>query len=278
MQSRECPDRTGILKCSKFDQVGASRLDQADRAQYFHALRALGPVVKLTERNNPELGSYFLTRRDDILQAARDPDTFAQDWGTMRLVTASGKPIQAVPMSCRPEEHPRFASLLHRLFAPGSVNPYEAPIRTQAAALIDAIAPMGRTDAVGVAHLWPCQAFWAAMGLPLEHCTARMVDLMYAVTQWDVSSQVELLGLLAEMIVEGSLNSPRPPGLLWRLLDDLEAGDFTIDEIIAVLLTVFGGATLGVKIGVSYALWRLARYPRLRAQLRGNPQQIEAFV
>ena len=73
-----------------------SPLFAADRGAYWESLRSLGPVVKVAGAN-----VYYLTRRDDILQAARDPYTFSSSWPALPVVNASGDPLPRVPYRAR---------------------------------------------------------------------------------------------------------------------------------------------------------------------------------
>ena len=248
-----------------------SPLFAADRGAYWESLRSLGPVVKVAGAN-----VYYLTRRDDILQAARDPYTFSSSWPALPVVNASGDPLPRVPLSCPPREHLRYARILHRLFAPSVLAPYEHAVRERAEVLIDAVAPTGRCDVTGaIAYIWPSQAFLTVMGVPVDH-PAGVAGWMQEGSHNDGDSQFGLLNWLAATIAEHF--DRRPPGLLWRLLEDLDAGNFTTDEMLGLLVTLFISATAGVTDALGHALWRLARHPRLRTQLRGDLKQIEAFV
>src|ERR1700734_3763012 len=102
----------------------------ADRAAYWHQLRELGPVVKI-DTGDPTLHGYYLTRRDDVLAALLDPQTFASPPKTF-AINLFGAPLRQVPLSCgTAAEHSRFARVLHPLFSPRALAPFAPELRAR---------------------------------------------------------------------------------------------------------------------------------------------------
>jgi cytochrome P450 len=248
-----------------------------------------GPVTTTTEavyqeswrgaasvaRVDPVTGraGYCITRSADVLAALRDPEIFALRRYTFAS-TASGKRIRHLPQSCEPSDHERFARVLHPLFSPRALAPYEPLLRAQAAALVEGIAPKGACEAtVAVGEQYPCQALLTVLGLPPDDKT---LGLMKAVLTGDEYPLIEHLLTQAHQL---ALASSRPlPGILWRMFDSLEDGSLTEDELIGVLLSIFLAGTETVSSTIWFALLHLARDAQLRATLRAKPEDIPVFV
>ncbi|CPR08844.1 P450 heme-thiolate protein [Mycobacterium bohemicum DSM 44277] len=242
-------------------------------------MRELGPVVKV-DTGEPALRGYFLTRRDDVRAALLDPDTFVSPPKTFKLAWG-GVPLPQVPLSCgTPEEHARFARVLHPLFSPKALAPYAPALRAQAAALIDPIAAKGQCDATRLADNYACQAMCTVCGMPGK----RPARLIQAAVIGDSTGAAELalLKWLNSQLGAAMADPQRPPGVLWPLLEGLE-GDHDLSlsrfEVTAVILLLFSVAGIEmVSAAISFTLLRLARDTQLQARLREDPAQIPAFL
>lgn len=242
----------------------------ADRGEFWKSLRSLGPVVRINPVINPANAGYYITHRDDVLAALRDPETFASREYTFR-VTLFGKALRQVPLSAGPNEHERFARALYPLFSPRAVAPYRAVVRAQAAALVEAIAPRGACDAVvDLGHKYPIGVLLTVCGLPPDDIT----DLVRA------DDKLPLLTHLLATADKYARHPQRPSGVVWRLFDGLARDNFPLDEpeVLGVLLGLFTAGFAGVSATVWHALLHLARDAQLRARLGADPQQIPAFA
>jgi cytochrome P450 len=251
----------------------------ADRAAYWRQLRALGPVVKI-DMGKPELRGYYLTRRDDVRAALRDPDTFVSPPKTFKLALG-GVPLPQAPLSIgTPSEHARFASVLHPLFSPKGLAPYAPALRAQAATLIDTVAAKGQCDATNVIDNYACQAMCTVCGMPGKR-PARLIQAA-VVGDSNGAAELALLNWLNSQLGAQMGNPRRPPGILWPLVDGLAGDDdFPLSrfEVTAVILLLFSVAGIEmIAAATSFTLLHLARDPRLQAQLREDPAQVPAFV
>ena len=144
----------------------------ADRAAYWRHLRELGPVVKI-DTGDPTLHGYYLTRRDDVRAALLDPETFMSPPKTF-AIQLFGAPLPQVPLSCGTRtEHARFGSVLHPLFSPRALAPFDDDLRSRAAKLIDKVAPRRQCDAAEIADTYASQALFLVCGLPPEDTRAH---------------------------------------------------------------------------------------------------------
>jgi len=253
----------------------------ADRSAYWRHLRELGPVVEITV-GDPLLRGYYLTRRDDVRAALLDPHTFASPPKTF-AVNLFGAPLPQVPLSCAtPSEHARFGRVLHPLFSPKGLAPFDPALRGRAATLIDVTAAQGACEATDVADTYARQALFTVCGLPPDHARAARLTRAAVVGDSTGAAQLELVKWLNSSLDAGLSNPRRPPGILWPLLEGLAGDDdFPLSkvEVISVILLLFSVAGIEmVAAAISFALLHLARDPHLQARLREDPAQIPAFV
>ncbi len=253
----------------------------ADRAAYWHHLRELGPVVKI-DTGDPTLHGYYLTRRDDVLAALLDPQTFASPPKTF-AINLFGAPLRQVPLSCATAaEHSRFGRVLHPLFSPRALAPFAPELRARAAKLIDTVAARRQCDAVSVADTYASQALFLVCGLPPEDRRAAEMAQAAVIGDTTGTAQLELITWLNTSLDAGLRDPERPPGILWPLMERL-AGDkdfpLTRVDVASVILLLFSVAGIEmVASAISFALLHLARDPQLRAQLREYPAQIPVFA
>ena len=253
----------------------------ADRAAYWRHLRELGPVVKI-DTGDPTLHGYYLTRRDDVRAALLDPQTFTSPPKTF-AIHLFGAPLPQVPLSCGTrEEHARFGSVLHPLFSPRALAPFDGDLRSRAAKLIDSVAGRRQCDAVSIADTYASQALFLVCGLPPEDRRAAEMAQAAVVGDTTGTAQLDLIKWLNNSFDAGLRNPERPPGILWPIMERLAGEkDFPLTrvEVASVILLLFSVAGIEmVASAISFALLHLARDPQLRAQLREDPAQIPVFA
>lgn len=216
-------------------------------------------------------GYYAVTRRDDVAAALRDPATFASARKPITPAGGGRKPLPIpVPIAYDPPEHTRYRRILQPFFSSRAADEILPALREQASALIGAIAPAGRCEAIGeIADPFPFATLTTICGLPPDDRDklAALSDV-----DWDRpgSPGSELFAYLADAI-----GRHERPALAAQLL----AGDdpFTEEEVLGFygLLCL---AQDGMQGAIGSALLHLARNPRLRSVLRADPDQFGAFV
>lgn len=243
-----------------------------DRGEGWSMLRGLGPVLYGD-------GWYYLTRRDDVLAALRDPAVFSSRIAYDDMIS----PVPLVPLGFDPPEHTRYRRILHSYFSPQKLNSLLPSLQAQAIDIIDTIA--GREQCEVMADLatpYPSQVFLTLFGLPLED-RERLIAWKDAIiafslttdpTSVDLTPAVELYTYLTEA-VQTQRDRARA-GVLSELLhgdeplSDNEAVGLSLVFVLAGLDTVT--STIGA------TMLELARRPELRASLRNDPDDIAAFV
>lgn len=244
----------------------------ADRGVGWQTVRDAGRVVYID-------GWYYLSHRDDVLAALRNPELFS----SKKAFDVLGSPIPLVPISFDPPEHTRFRKILQPFFSPHTLKEMLPSLQKQALDIVDEIAKKGECEVVAdVAIPYPSQVFLTLFGLPLED-RDRLIgwkDSVIALAESpsldgvDLTPAMELLAYLTEAVNERRAN-PGPD-----ILSQVLSGDDPLDDAevmgLSFLFVLAGLDT--VTAAMSSALLELARNPELRAKLRDEPDQMSVFV
>lgn len=273
-----------------------------DRGAYWARRRGLGRVVEVPleaagdgrpagasawcaldpRKLAPHYG-YDVTRRDDVLAALHDPETFVWDVGELGVVGGDGCPIEGVPASFGPAEHARFARQLRGLFTTKSLAPFGDGLRAHARSLIAAVVPAGRCDFAyhDVSRLFHWGAWLEVCGIGAEHASA-----MHAVMRVDVNGQpwtaatddVRQHRILDFFITRLAAGYRRRPGILWDLMDSVDTADsLTMNQFFGFILFCTA-ASPNVFDTLPFAIMRLASDAELRRRLCENPDLVGLFV
>jgi cytochrome P450 len=242
----------------------------ADRGAGWKVLRDAGPVVFMN-------GYYYITRREDVLAALRNPEIFS----SRLALQPPGSPIPVLPLAFDPPEHTRYRRILQPFFSPHGLSKSRPVLVRHAADMIDAIAAQGECEAMkDLARLYPFQVFLDLYGLPLQDRDRLIAwkddvigDKPY-LTEADAASARNLYEYLTD-VIQRRREHPGTDMLSAVMTGD---GNFTDLELLGMshLLILAGLDTVTAAIG--FALLELARRPQLRAQLRGNLRQIRVFI
>ncbi len=242
----------------------------ADRGVGWKTLRDAGPVVFMN-------GFYYLTRREDVLTALRNPKVFS----SRLALQPPGSPLPVVPLAFDPPEHTRYRKILQPYFSPHALSKSLPVLHRHAADMIEAIAGRGECEVMAdLASLYPFQVFLDLYGLPLEDRDRLIAwkDAVIAdkpgVTDADLAPGRELFGYLADAINQRR----QKPGA--DMLSQVMTGEGGFDDLellgMSHLLILAGLDTVTAAIG--FSLLELARRPQLRVGLRDNPKQTRAFI
>ncbi|OBI19256.1 cytochrome P450 [Mycobacterium sp. E2497] len=244
----------------------------ADRGVGWKTVRDAGPVVYMD-------GWYYLTRREDVLTALRDPGTFS----SKKAFDELGSPLPLVPISFDPPEHTRFRKILQPFFSPHTLKGMLPSLQKQAISIVDAAAGKHECDVMAdIAIPYPSQVFLTLFGLPLQDRDRLIAwkDNVIALSELpsmegaDLAPALELVTYVSEAINERRQN----PGN--DLLSQVLTGDDPLDDAEAIglsfLFVLAGLDTVTASMG--FALLELARNPKLRRTLRDNPDEIRVFV
>ncbi|WP_301149072.1 cytochrome P450 [Mycobacterium simiae] len=241
-----------------------------DRGVGWKVLRDAGPVVFMN-------GFYYLTRREDVLAALRNPKVFS----SRLALQPPGYPLPVVPLAFDPPEHTRYRKILQPYFSPHALSQSRPVLERHAADMIGAFAGRGHCEVMAeFARLYPFQVFLDLYGLPLEDrdMLIEWKDAVIAdkpnLSQEDLAKGIALLNYLGDVIAARRQN----PGsdMLSKVMTG--EGNFSDLELLGMshLLILAGLDTVTAAIG--YAIYELARRPELRDMLRDNPRQTRVFI
>ncbi|BBX27090.1 cytochrome P450 [Mycolicibacterium alvei] len=260
------------------ETLGAPELSYAtlpmatDRSTGWKTLRDAGPVVFVD-------GWFYLTHRDDVLAALRNPELFS----SKKAFDVLGSPLPLVPISFDPPEHTRFRKMLQPFFSPHTLAEMLPSLQKQAIDIIDSAAAKEVCEVVtDIAIPYPSQVFLTLFGLPLED-RDRLIGWKDAVIALadspsldgaDLTPALELFAYLTEAINERRANPGRD------ILSQVITGEDPLDDAEAIGLSylfVLAGLDT-VTAAMTAALLELACNPGLRSTLRADPDQIGVFV
>jgi cytochrome P450 len=241
-----------------------------DRGVGWRTLRDAGPVVFMN-------GYYYLTRREDVLAALRNPRVFSNS-----VLQPPGNPLPMLPLAFDPPQHTYYRKILQPYFSPYALGKSRSVLQSHATEMIGAVAGRGECEAMAdFARLYPFQAFLDLYGLPLEDRDRliawkdAIIGAKPSVTRAELEEgQLALLEYLSKAVQQRRQN----PGS--DMLSQLMIGEsaFTDIELLGMshLLILAGLDTVTAIIG--FCLLALARSPQLTAELRDNPRQIRVFI
>lgn len=243
-----------------------------DRGVGWAALRELGPVVRGD-------GWYYLTHREDVLDALRNPAVFSSGIAYDDMIS----PVPLVPLGFDPPEHTRYRRILHQFFSPQTLNALLPSLQAQAVDIIDGIAEQDTCEVMAeLATPYPSQVFLTLFGLPLED-RDRLVGWKDAIIAFsltddpssvDLTPAVEMFTYLTEAVAQQ--RNQRRAGILSDLLHAEEP--LTDDEAVglSMVFVLAGLDTVTSTIGATMV--ELARRPELRAALRDDADAVAVFV
>lgn len=246
----------------------------ADRRAGWAKLRDLGPVLQGD-------GWYYLTNRDDVLAALRNPEVFS----STRAFDGMVSDVPLVPLAFDAPEHTRYGRILHPFFSPHALGTALPSLQGQAAEIIADIAQRDECEVMAdLATPYPSQVFLTLFGLPLEDRDKliawknAIIDLGLGLernpAKVDLIPAAQLFGYLTEA-VDAQRRQPRD-GILSRLLH----GDDALTDAEALGLSfVFILAGLDtVTSAIGTDMLELARRPDLCEDLRHNPDRVAQFI
>jgi cytochrome P450 len=243
-----------------------------DRGRGWAVVREAGSVVKMGD-------FYYVTRREDVVDALRRPELFS----SKKAFDILGSPIPLVPISFDPPDHTRYRKILQPFFSPRTLGAMLPSLQQQIEELIDDLAAAGECEAVsGIAEPYPSQVFLTLFGLPVADRDRLMVwkDAVIALADSpnlegvDLTPALELFTYLNETIAARR----KDPGE--DILSQLITGEEALNDQDAIglsfLFVLAGLDTVTASIG--FALHELARDPELRRSLVADPERIPEFV
>lgn len=234
-------------------------------------------------------GYWYVTRYDDVVEAAGDWRTFTSAVpGTLLIPSGVQRDFAFLPLEYDPPEHTLYRELVAPVFAPRRVNEFAPQIRVIADALLDPLLDAGGGDvATDFAAPLTTGALALFIGLP-DDDRSRWVDLVRRSFEGSVRDPQDaaLAGAEFRAYIDGLITARRADrghDLISLLLDsEVEGHSLTDDQIRGFVMLVLVAGHETTASSLSYALWHLATHPddleHLRADHARLPAAIEEFI
>lgn len=267
-------DSRQTVQRSSFPTVDWCSLPMAkDRGAGWEVMRNAGPVVEID-------GWFYLTQRQEVLFALRNPELFS----SQKIYDNLGSPLPLIPLGIDPPAHTRYRHLLQPFFSPKSLSTLLPSLQRQAVDLMDRATQGQECEAMSeIAVPYPSQVFLTLFGLPVEDrdrlihwkdVSIGMSETNKQPDEADLTSAMEFLGYLHEAVA-GKRAYPAED-ILSQLLTGEDALDDTEALGLCFLFVLAGLDTVTSAIG--FSLLALARDPQLRAKLIEDPTQVRVFI
>lgn len=230
-----------ILPDDAPDVVAAERAywERAERRPMFDLLRERAPVLM-------HKGEYWITGRDEVLAALRNP--------------AFVKP---------PPGPAPYRRAINSVLTPRAVAAMEGPLREQARVTVAGVAARGRCEAMSeIAHPFHARALLAFLGLPV-YAWMWLIEKMSALDENPAEPvpRAELLYFL---------NAHYRRGRLAQLLGG--DGGLSRDDVLGCHIPLLFAGFTSTPSAIGWCLYALAASRRLQAELRDDPARIPAFI
>ena len=234
----------------------------ADRGIGWKVLRDAGPVVFMN-------GAYYLTSREDVLAALRQPNLFSAHLA----LQPPGSPVPVLPSAFDPPEHTHYRAILQPYFSPQALTEFRPVMTRHAVEMIaDLAGRRGCEVMADFGRLYPYQVFMDLFGLPLEDR-----DSVIGWKDAAVAGNSEGSALF-DYFIDAIQQRRHSPG--HDMLSQVITGPGNLDDLellgMSHLLVLSGLDTVAAAIG--FSLLELARRWELRKVLRDDPEQTRFFV
>lgn len=257
-----------------------------DSPPVFDAMRADDPV-----HFSPQLGSWVITRYDDVCSMLRDPRlSVVEELKRMETMSAADQaaltPLRRIFLAwgnrAAPEAHGRFIKLLKRYFTPSYVEAQRPRIETILGGLIDAAVARGAMDVVNdVAHPMAMTLMAQILELPADpasvatylRCSHQISQLLEMGERQQLFNCQSGMVELSEMLLPHVERRRREPGtdLLGAFFEaDPEGRDYTDEYVVAqiIMFLVVGYHTTANQL--CNGLQSLFEHPEQREKLSAD--------
>lgn len=250
------------------------------------------PVLARLRRDAPVArddrhGFWALTRHRDVHEVSRDNETFVSGYGVNYAhFVPEPLPVPGSLLSCDPPAHTRYRKILWEAFTPARIRALEGPIRTRAAALLEAVEPGRVVEWVtAVSVPYPIVVLADLMGLPADdwRTYAEWMDAAVRTNNPNASDADrrvvdEMRAFLLQAVAERA--GTGAPGVV-SMVADHRAPDgtrLTAREQLMFLLQLFIAGNETTRNTVTGGLVALAEHPDQWAALRADRSLIDPAI
>ena len=281
-------------------QIDLNTLDLADPAvwaagppyELFARLQREAPVHHSPQRSAPEEGGFWsITRFDDVRAVSRDHRTFSSEQRGIFHFDDIGVPldIQRLQLiSMDPPRHDRLKALVIKAFTPQRVAEHADSVRQIIDGVLDTVADKQRFDLVrDIARPIPARVIGSFLGTPPED-DARLVHWTNVFTafedpaireQWTDTGAIltEIIGYVNEQIARRR-DDARGDLITAMMNAEVEGERLNDLELATFFILLMSAGNDSTRATYSATMLELLRNPELLAQVRANPELIDAVV
>jgi cytochrome P450 len=256
-----------------WDPLASEVLDDQQRAH--DDMRTRCPVAW------SEFLGWSLFRYADILEVARDPETFGNRVSGSPVVPVAGVP--SIPLQLDPPEHTPYKRFLMTYFSTARMADFEPRSRALADALLDGYLPCGGDAVPAFTDPYPVQSLCAFLGWPAQDWRQLKTwssAIERAALQRDPEAgrrATEAFHAYIQRFIDARRDEPRADVTTWLLESEREEGVALDDprkiSILRLLLHAGHGTTTA---SLGLCILYLASHPDDQAHLRAHPAEIPA--
>lgn len=227
-------------------------------------------------------GHWYVTRYDDILRVARDPETFTSTQGNR-----PGLPPDNSFIHLDGDPHRKRRGLVRDWFNPKAMQRYEQHLRDLTTDLLDEVIEAGHTDFVAdVAKPLPARLMCELTGIPVE-MAPQISDCLDVFTRAgqspehvteEVNEAFFTFGLIHMDLVEARRVAPQDDLLSIWVHARIDGEPLDEDQLLFEHTMLMVGGSETSRNAISGGLYMLCEHPEQKQFLIDNPDAIPNAV
>jgi len=249
-----------------------------DPYPHLHALRQLGPIVRLQRYN-----CWAIARYEQVSAVLMAWETYGSAAGVGHADFRKEKPWRApsIILEADPPLHTRTHRILARVMTPAALRSLRPRFEQEAKILVDQLLQREQIDAIAdLARAYPLKVFPDAVGLPVE---GRDNLLPYGNMVFNAigprNALLEAALADAGTVVPWIMNACSravlaPDGIGANVYAAVDAGEATEEEAGMLVRSLLSAGLDTTIAALGNALWCFARFPDQWQLLRTDPQLV----
>ena len=227
-------------------------------------------------------GLWFIAKYDEVMNAARDWQTYSSAEGSAPVPLETGGNVKLMPISTDPPFQRELRRLIDRHFGPKRVPDAEGAVRGYAAALIERFQERGECEFIEeFAVPYPANSFFTfAFGVRPDD-TERVMGWIYRIVSApnEAKDAVQAFFSWTEgLLEERRRGAPRDDVLDSLLTGTIEGRELAESERMMVIMNLIIGGVETTTQAIGNIVYHLATKPELRARLDADRSLIPAAV
>jgi cytochrome P450 len=221
------------------------------------------------------------TRAEDIRAILQDPANFSSE-GVVGFSRLIGESWSTIPSETDPPAHGAYRALLNPLMSPKRIAEMEDAVRERAVQLVDALKGQTSTEFMKTfGRAFPVYIFLQLMGLPTERVEqfyGWMHDVLHGQDMAERSRAMSEVASYLRGVAKERAGKPADDLVSTVVNARIEGRALNDDEVIGMLVLIFGGGIDTVANMLGFCFLHLARDPALQAHLAAHPSEIPSAV